>query len=150
MSFRERLYPGLGQEEILSRRCSDARFVYNLGLEQRNLWHKVRTTKITYLTQAMELAEPRKTFTWLEEGFSPPQEPPNRGGTTCKYSSPTKVGEAGHAVRAEAVADTVRICASEATVETLKDTTAEDVDRSDAIDIGCWVVGLCRLQGRTS
>jgi hypothetical protein len=37
MITRERLYPGPGQEEILSRHCSDARFVYNLGLGQRNL-----------------------------------------------------------------------------------------------------------------
>ena len=43
---------------------------------------------------------------------------------------------------AEAVADAVRICGSEATVKTLKDTTAEDVDRSDAIAIGCWVEGF--------
>ena len=62
MSIRERLYPGSGQEETLRRHCSDARFVYNLGLEQRNLWSKERTAKIAYLTQARELAEARKAF----------------------------------------------------------------------------------------
>ncbi len=74
MSIRERLYPGSGQEETLRRHCSDARFVYNLGLEQRNLWSKERTAKIAYLTQARELAEARKAFSWLAEGSSAVQQ----------------------------------------------------------------------------
>jgi menaquinone-dependent protoporphyrinogen IX oxidase len=43
---------------------------------------------------------------------------------------------------AEAVADAIRVLGSEAMVKTLKDTTAEDVDSSDAIAIGSWVEGL--------
>lgn len=43
---------------------------------------------------------------------------------------------------AEAVAEAVRICGSEATVKTLKETTAQDVERSDAIAIGSWVEGF--------
>ena len=43
---------------------------------------------------------------------------------------------------AEAVADAVRTRGSEATVKALKDTTAEDVERSDAMAIGTWVEGL--------
>ncbi len=74
MSVRQRLHPGPGQEEILSRHCSDARFVYNLGLEQRNLWRRNRITKVTYITQARELAEARKAFTWLKEGSSVVQQ----------------------------------------------------------------------------
>ena len=50
--------------------CSKARFVYNLGLEQRNLWRKDRTARINYRTQAKELAEARQAFTWLTEGSS--------------------------------------------------------------------------------
>ncbi|MCL4553502.1 MAG: hypothetical protein M1305_08185 [Candidatus Marsarchaeota archaeon] len=43
---------------------------------------------------------------------------------------------------AEAVSEAVRVCGSEATVKALKDTTAEDIDRSDAIAIGSWVEGF--------
>ncbi|MDA8039819.1 MAG: hypothetical protein M0Z69_11810 [Actinomycetota bacterium] len=43
---------------------------------------------------------------------------------------------------AEALADAIRERGSEAMVKTLKDTTAEDVERNDAIAVGSWVEGL--------
>jgi flavodoxin len=43
---------------------------------------------------------------------------------------------------AEAVADAVRARGSEVTLKALKDTTAEDVVRSDAIALGSWVEGF--------
>ena len=43
---------------------------------------------------------------------------------------------------AEALADAVRARGSEVTLKALKDTTAEDVERSDAITIGSWVEGF--------
>jgi flavodoxin len=43
---------------------------------------------------------------------------------------------------AEAVADAVRARGSEVTLMALKDTTAEDVVRSDAIALGSWVEGF--------
>ena len=43
---------------------------------------------------------------------------------------------------AEAVADAVRARGSEVTLKALKDTTAEDVVRSDAIALGTWVEGF--------
>jgi flavodoxin len=43
---------------------------------------------------------------------------------------------------AEALADAIGKRGSEATVKTLKDTTAEDVERSDAIAVGSWVEGF--------
>ena len=54
--------------------CSNARFVYNLGLEQRNLWRKDRTARINYRTQAKELTEARQASTWLTEGSSAVQQ----------------------------------------------------------------------------
>ncbi len=74
MSIRQRLYPKLDNNEILVMHCSNARFVYNLGLEQRNLWCKDRTARINYRTQAKELAEARQAFTWLKEGSSAVQQ----------------------------------------------------------------------------
>ena len=73
MSIRERLYPQEQETDILMRHCSDARYVWNLGLEQRNLWVRERSQKITYNTQAHELTEARKG-TWLGEGSSPSQQ----------------------------------------------------------------------------
>ena len=74
MSIRERLYPQPSEEEILHRHCSDARFIYNLGLEQRNFWQPRRTQKINTATQMRELAEARKAFPWLAEGSSTVQQ----------------------------------------------------------------------------
>ena len=38
MSIRQRLCPDPESATWLAKHCSDSRFVYNLGLEQRNLW----------------------------------------------------------------------------------------------------------------
>ncbi len=73
-SIRQRLYPNLDNNEILLKYRSDARFVYNLGLERSNLWCKDITAKINYLTQAKELAEARQAFTWRKEGSSAVQQ----------------------------------------------------------------------------
>ncbi|NNN14424.1 MAG: IS200/IS605 family element transposase accessory protein TnpB [Acidimicrobiaceae bacterium] len=74
MSISQRLYPNLDDNTTLLMHCSNARFVYDLGLEQRNLWRKDRTAKINYPTQAKELAEARQAFTWLKEGSSAVQQ----------------------------------------------------------------------------
>jgi putative transposase len=65
MSVRERLYPGEQELPVRVGHCSDARHVWNVALEQRNLWQRERSQKITYKTQAHELAEARKQ-TWLD------------------------------------------------------------------------------------
>ncbi|WP_276973282.1 RNA-guided endonuclease InsQ/TnpB family protein [Ferrimicrobium acidiphilum] len=57
----------------LLRYCADSRYVRNLGLEQRNLWVKGRSQRVTFNTQAHELTEARKE-TWLGEGSSPIQQ----------------------------------------------------------------------------
>ena len=73
MSIRERLYLKEEERPTLIRHCSDARYVWNLALEQRNLWVRCRREKITYNSQAHELAELRKE-TWLREGSSAIQQ----------------------------------------------------------------------------
>ncbi len=60
MSIRERLYPGEQELPVLVRHCSDARYVWNLALEQHNCWKREGSQKITYNTQAHELSEARK------------------------------------------------------------------------------------------
>ena len=60
MSIRERLYPREQELSVLVRHCADARYVWNLALEQRNLWVRGRSQKITCNNQMNELAEARK------------------------------------------------------------------------------------------
>ena len=73
MSIRERLYPQEQELSVLVRHCSDARYVWNLALEQRNSWRRGRSQKITAHSQMLELAEARKV-TWLKEGSSAIQQ----------------------------------------------------------------------------
>ncbi len=73
MSIRERLYPREQELSVLLRHCSDARYVWNLALEQHNLRRRERLQKITYNTQAHELSEARKE-SWLKEGSAAVQQ----------------------------------------------------------------------------
>lgn len=43
---------------------------------------------------------------------------------------------------AEAVASAVRECGSNATLKALSETTAEDIEHSDAVAVGSWVEGF--------
>ena len=51
MSIRERLYPQEEELSVLVRHCSDARYVWNLALEQRNSWRRRRSQRITTHSQ---------------------------------------------------------------------------------------------------
>ncbi len=74
MSIRSRLYPTVGQASVMSEHCSHARFVYNLGLEQRSMWRKGRVARINLATQMRELAQARKATDWLAAGSSVVQQ----------------------------------------------------------------------------
>ena len=73
MSIRQRLCPDPESATWLAEHCSDSRFVYNLGLEQRNLWQRHRAARITTVSQQKELAEARRE-TWLGNGSSSVQQ----------------------------------------------------------------------------
>ena len=68
MSIRERLYPSEGQKPLCVRHCADARFVYNLGLEQRSFWRRGMPL-ISVYDQKRSLTEARRE-TWLSDGSS--------------------------------------------------------------------------------
>jgi transposase len=77
MSIRQRLYPSEGQAAAMLEHAQQARFVYNIGLEQRSLWTEQRryyTQKVTYVTQAAQLAELRAELDWLRAGSSVVQQ----------------------------------------------------------------------------
>ena len=76
MSIRERLYPDEGVLPALVRHCADARFVWNLGLEQRSFWSRGRGTRLPRLgavEQAKDLADARQ-HSWLGDGSSAVQQ----------------------------------------------------------------------------
>ena len=74
MAIRERLYPDQKSATMMLKHCADARFVWNLGLEQRNLWVRHRSARITSTSQQKELAEARREVAWLRQGSSPVQQ----------------------------------------------------------------------------
>jgi len=74
VAIKQRLHPSDQQVELLARHCSDARFVWNLALEQRNLWRAGRAQRVNTATQMRELAELRREFEWLGQGSSSVQQ----------------------------------------------------------------------------
>ena len=73
MSSRYRMYPTAAQEAILRGHCGHARFVYNLGLEQRSWWRPGRYS-ISFAHQCRELTAARAQYQWLAEGSSVVQQ----------------------------------------------------------------------------
>jgi transposase len=65
MKFR--LYPTKTQEILLLEHCGHARYVYNMGLEQRNMYRKAFGPTPNYNAQSAQLTEVRKD-SWLKEG----------------------------------------------------------------------------------
>ncbi|MCD2136049.1 transposase [Rhodococcus qingshengii] len=78
MSIVQRVYPIEGaQLDALVMHCDHARFVYNLGLEQRSWWTQSRRRfrqKITAASQMRDLTEARREFDWLRAGSTVVQQ----------------------------------------------------------------------------
>jgi transposase len=73
MAHRYRLAPTPEQEIVLTRHCADARYVWNLALEQANLYRVERGPTPSAGLRQRQLAEARKA-TWLGEGSSTVQQ----------------------------------------------------------------------------
>ena len=65
---RYRLYPSAEQEAALLRHCSDARYVWNLGQEQRAAYRPGRGPAPGFAEQARQLTEARRAEPWLAAG----------------------------------------------------------------------------------
>ena len=77
MSVVQRVYAQPVQVEAMDAHVRDARFVFNLGLEQRSMWSETKrhyAQKVNVATQMRELAEARKEFDWLRAGSSVVQQ----------------------------------------------------------------------------
>jgi transposase len=66
--MRFRLYPTAPQAKTLDRHCSDARYIWNLALEQWNCWQSRVRHPPSYVEQARQLTELREAETWVAEG----------------------------------------------------------------------------------
>jgi hypothetical protein len=54
--------------------CAQARFVWNLGLEQRLMWRPGRPATPGYVAQAGQLTEARRAEPWLAAGSQTVQQ----------------------------------------------------------------------------
>ncbi|MGH3206476.1 MAG: RNA-guided endonuclease InsQ/TnpB family protein [Trebonia sp.] len=65
---RYRLEPSRAQEPVLLRHCSDARYVWNLCVEQENEWRPGRGEMPRFVERCRQLTEAREAFPWLADG----------------------------------------------------------------------------------
>src|ERR1700734_3867979 len=71
---RYRLQPSREQETVLLRHCSDARYVWNLAVEQHAWWRPGRDAAPGYLEQCRQLTAARAGSPWLGEGSQTVQQ----------------------------------------------------------------------------
>jgi putative transposase len=65
---RYRLEPTAEQESALLRHCSDARYVWNLCVEQESWWRRDRGPMPGFAERCRQLTKVREEFPWLAEG----------------------------------------------------------------------------------
>jgi len=72
--MRFRLYPTPAQDVLLREQCAHARYVWNLGLEQRLMWASWKGPTPGYLEQSRQLTEARAASAWLAQGSQTVQQ----------------------------------------------------------------------------
>jgi putative transposase len=70
---RFRLLPTPEQEKTLLGHCRDARYIWNLAVEQQQYWQPGRTAP-GYVEQAAQLTEARAEYAWLRAGSQTVQQ----------------------------------------------------------------------------
>src|SRR4051794_38581529 len=68
------MYPTAAQEVLLLEQCAHARYVWNLGLEQRLMWERWRGPTPGYHGQAAQLTQARADNPWLAQGSQTVQQ----------------------------------------------------------------------------
>jgi putative transposase len=71
---RYRVYPAPEQEAAMLRHCSDARYVWNLAVEQHAWWRPGRKSAPGYLEQSRQLTVARAASPWLARGSQTVQQ----------------------------------------------------------------------------
>lgn len=72
--MRFRLCPTLAQHVLLLEACGHARYVWNLGLEQRLRWRRDKGPTPGFDAQSAQLTEARKSKPWLAAGSQTVQQ----------------------------------------------------------------------------
>lgn len=65
---RYRLEPTVEQEKMLLRHCSDARYIWNLCVEQESWWRRDRGKMPRFAERCRQLTEARADNPWLADG----------------------------------------------------------------------------------
>ena len=73
-AMRFRLYPSDAQEVLLAGQCGHARYVWNLGLEQRLMWARWKGPTPGFNAQAAQLAAARRAEPLLAAGSQTVQQ----------------------------------------------------------------------------
>ena len=71
---RFRMYPTPVQQAALLEQCRQARYVWNLALEQWSMWRRDRGPTPGYVQQCRQLTEARAAFGWLRAGSQTVQQ----------------------------------------------------------------------------
>jgi transposase len=71
---RFRLYPTPAQQAALLELCRDARYLWNLALEQWSMWTPDKGPTPGYVEQSRQLTEARAEFGWLRAGSQTVQQ----------------------------------------------------------------------------
>ncbi len=71
---RYRVYPTAAQEALLLEACAHARYVWNLGLEQRLMWRRWQGPTPGFVAQAAQLTAARAAEPWLAAGSQTVQQ----------------------------------------------------------------------------
>jgi putative transposase len=74
VAVRNRLYPAAAQVGVLWRHCDDARFIWNLAVEQQSWWWPGRGSAPGSAERLRQLAQARAAEPWLAEGSSSVQQ----------------------------------------------------------------------------
>jgi putative transposase len=72
--MRFRLYPSTAQRVLLLEQCGQARYVWNLGLEQRLMWRRWQGPTPGFNAQSAQLTEARRAESWLACGSQTVQQ----------------------------------------------------------------------------
>jgi transposase len=71
---RYRLLPAPAQEAVLRDHCAQARYVWNLAVEQHGHWRPGRASAPGYLEQCRQLTQARAEYPWLAAGSQTVQQ----------------------------------------------------------------------------
>jgi putative transposase len=74
VAIRSRMYPSAEHRVGCVRHCDDARFVWNLCVEQQSWWRPGRGSAPGCYEQKRQLTEARAAFPWLADGSSSVQQ----------------------------------------------------------------------------